>query len=68
MEKLQRQIEEVEQLLKVEVTKRNNEEELAFIFVIVEQLFKYFNNVTALIYEFHKHYEDFRMKMVKIQD
>ena len=64
MEKLQRQIEEVEQMLQVEVTKRNDEEELAYIFVIVEQLFKYFNNVTALIYEFHKHYENFRNKIV----
>jgi len=64
MEKIHRQIEEVEEMLKVEITKRNKEEELAFMFVIVEQLFKYFNNVTALIYEFHKHYEDFRMKIV----
>lgn len=65
MEKLQRQIEEVEQMLQVEVTKRNDEEELAYIFVIVEQLFKYFNNVTALIYEFHNHYENFRNKIVE---
>lgn len=64
MEKIHRQIEEVEEMLKVEITKRDKEEELAFMFVIVEQLFKYFNNVTALIYEFHKHYEDFRMKIV----
>jgi hypothetical protein len=64
MEKIHRQIEEVEEMLKVEITKRNKEEELAFMFVILEQLFKYFNNVTALIYEFHKHYEDFRMKIV----
>jgi len=51
-------------MLQVEVTKRNDEEELAYIFVIVEQLFKYFNNVTALIYEFHRHYENFRNKIV----
>ncbi|EAR96988.3 hypothetical protein TTHERM_00194800 (macronuclear) [Tetrahymena thermophila SB210] len=68
LEKLQRQIDEVEQMLQVEIQKRNDEEELAFIFVIVEQLFKYFNNVTALVYEFHKHYESFRMKIVHIQD
>ncbi|KAL4510165.1 hypothetical protein ABPG72_010358 [Tetrahymena utriculariae] len=68
LEKLQRQINEVEQMLQVEIQKRNDEEELAFIFVIVEQLFKYFNNVTALVYEFHKHYESFRMKIVHIQD
>lgn len=52
----------------MEITKRSEEEELAQVFIIVEQLFKYFNNVTALVYDFHKHYESFRMRIVHLQD